>query len=61
MPEGGAAWVIFRFAALLWEIYFWIGPIICDTRNVLRFGPRYWRVTRMMHRRAWKRGDAWAF
>lgn len=61
MVEEGAGWVLARLVAVLLEVYFWIGPIICETGKVLQHGPRYWRVTRQMHRRAWKRGDSWAF
>ena len=32
-----------------------IATLICDLPRLIKYGPRYWRITRQMDRRATKR------
>ncbi len=46
-------WVFLRLACLALDILNLSTIILCDLPKLMKHGPRYWRVTRNMRRRAY--------
>ncbi len=48
-------WVLLRLTFLIFDIVNFVAILFCDLPKLLKYGPRYWRVTREMRHRDYGR------
>ena len=48
-------WVLLKLINLVFDVVNFFSVLFCDLLKLLKYGPRYWRVTRQMRRRKFER------